>query len=174
MYASFIGATWIIEQPVSSLLWRHPRVRLAMRGLRVFKHFLWMGHFGGKSPKPTHLLSNKGWVCGLSGERPTSHGPSVTTTRYIDKAGKRRCTGTKDLKPTQWKSLVALFFCLGADGGKVWHHNSSVYDSIRSYPLKFGCAFAALARDNVHPVEHQMAAAVKDCRDQMHDIFGVT
>jgi hypothetical protein len=27
LYVSFLGSTWIVEQPMTSLLWEHPRMR---------------------------------------------------------------------------------------------------------------------------------------------------
>ena len=77
-----------------------------LRGLcardQVFKKFLWLGRYGGGSPKPTHLYSNAKWLSELDGSKPAAGGEkSVTTTRYVDREGRRRCTGTKFLKGTQ-------------------------------------------------------------------------
>ena len=61
-----------------------------------------MGRFGGSSPKPTYLYSNAKWLCELDGSKPAVGAErSVTTTRYTDREGRRRCTGTKFLKRTQ-------------------------------------------------------------------------
>jgi hypothetical protein len=81
-----------------------PRVVYYVPGCacQVFKKFLWLGRFGGGSPKPTNLYSNAKWLSELDGSKPVASGEkSVTTTRYTDREGRRRCTGTKFLKGTQ-------------------------------------------------------------------------
>ena len=72
---------------------------------------LWMGRFGGLSPKPTHLVSNAPWIGELDGCKPPvgdRQTKSLTTTRYVDREGRRRCTGTKFLKGTQPGALCVL------------------------------------------------------------------
>lgn len=78
---------------------------------QVHKKLVWMGRFGGSSPKPTHLYSNSKWITELTeltelsqlGGSKLAAGRSTvaTTTRYTDGQGRRRCTGTKALKGTQ-------------------------------------------------------------------------
>jgi hypothetical protein len=79
-----------------------------MRPVEVHKHFLWLGTWGGISPKPTHLVSNSQWIAGLGARgarlgvlRRSASRRSLTVKRYIDKSGARRCAGTKLLKQTQ-------------------------------------------------------------------------
>ena len=99
---SFLGSTWVVEQPMTSLLWEHPRMRWLLTTVKArdaasciflpsahpvldsapvprpagdcsrvprppeaHKHFLWLGTWGGISPKPTHLVSNSQLIVGL-------------------------------------------------------------------------------------------------------------
>ena len=145
LYVSFLGSTWVVEQPMTSLLWEHPRMRWLLTTVKArdaascifwpsahpvldsapvprpagdcshvprppeaHKHFLWLGTWGGISPKPTHLVSNSQWIVGLGARgarlgvlRRSASRRSLTVKRYIDKSGARRCAGTKLLKQTQ-------------------------------------------------------------------------
>ena len=49
---------WVIEQPVSSLLWHFPSVSWALRTVRANRISTWLGSFGHHRPKPTALNSN--------------------------------------------------------------------------------------------------------------------
>lgn len=52
------GAVWIVEQPLSSLLWHHPRMEGVLRGLRCFRLTVCMCDFGAPTLKPTLLVGN--------------------------------------------------------------------------------------------------------------------
>ena len=70
---------------------------------QVWMKRLMMAEYGAGTLKPTVLLSNAPWIHALP-RSPCdlkSLPPSRTTHRYIDRNGKRRCTGTKQLKQTQ-------------------------------------------------------------------------
>lgn len=114
LYASFLGATWVVEQPMTSLLFHHPRFQYLASRTPWFKKLVWMGGWGATSPKPTYLASNTCWLSGLrGGTRPgTARLGPPTVTRYVDKHGKRRCTGTKALKATQCGSQLFFAVCL--------------------------------------------------------------
>ena len=58
--------SWTLEQPSSSLMVRHPRVRYNV------KVVTWMGMFGARTPKQTYLLSNKPWIEALQRTKDTS------------------------------------------------------------------------------------------------------
>jgi hypothetical protein len=65
------------------------------------KH-VWLGQYGGSSPKPTKLISNARWVFELDSTKPANRRQWLqTTTRRRDAAGKVQVTGTKQLKSTQ-------------------------------------------------------------------------
>lgn len=50
------GVVWVLEQPSSSLLMHHPRMQALLRdGIPVYKIMVWLGAYGGTSPKCTHL-----------------------------------------------------------------------------------------------------------------------
>ena len=53
-----IGGLWTLEQPVSSLAYRHPRFRELIRKIRVFRLGFWLSKWGGLSPKRLRLWSN--------------------------------------------------------------------------------------------------------------------
>ena len=50
------GAHWIVEQPVSSLLWAYPAMRECLRRHGCTPCSLHMGAYGGSSLKPTTLM----------------------------------------------------------------------------------------------------------------------
>ena len=54
-----LGNAWLLEQPSSSLLEFHPDFQWLMTVTRIYKCFLWMGAYGGSTPKGTWLFSNK-------------------------------------------------------------------------------------------------------------------
>ncbi|CAJ1361995.1 unnamed protein product [Effrenium voratum] len=120
LLAHALNHSFAVEQPRSSLLWRHSRFLWLLERVPVWKLHLWMGSWGSKSPKASTLWCNRPWISGFwtsakldmrkfdehkqKGFRPTK--------RYVDKAGLRRWTGTKqltDLHPVLCqKSLPAV------------------------------------------------------------------
>ena len=53
------GNPWILEQPSGSLMQYHPDFQWLLHSTTVFRVFLWMGAYGGASPKATWLYSNR-------------------------------------------------------------------------------------------------------------------
>ena len=49
---------WVLEQPNTSVMKYHPRFALLKMLTTVHEVHVWMGMFGGKSPKGTHLFIN--------------------------------------------------------------------------------------------------------------------
>ena len=100
---------FVLEQPGSSLMPHHP----ALKWIRQRAHdagFVFhivetfMFQFGGKTLKPTILLSNNKWTHGSVRKRPyvsKSKESARMVKTYTRSDGKRRCTGTKGLKSTQ-------------------------------------------------------------------------
>ena len=82
----------------------------------VFSGFMYMGVFGSGSPKPHKLYSNDESFlnaiiakAGYMSRADQAQCQVKTTTRYIDKRGKRRCVGNKTaLKESAYLSNPAL------------------------------------------------------------------
>ncbi len=103
---NFMGVTWVVEQPMTSLMMYHPRMQEFLRDYpgQVFRKFVWMGAWGDMSPKPTNLYCNKAIIGQLHKELPTYkkwRGAGKIVTHYLDKEGRRRVVGGKLLKSTQ-------------------------------------------------------------------------
>ena len=102
-----VGANIVVEQPGSSLLDRHDRWVEMSRRLKMWTLRFTMSAFGSPTRKPTIIWSNNpNLLRGIAAEAyaggSCSKMPKVTTCRkYVDKQGKKRCTGTKELKETQ-------------------------------------------------------------------------
>ena len=100
--------SFVVEQPHSSLLWRHPALRW-VANVASENHKTWhgintfMSCFAAKTPKPTVLYSNASWIFALARSTPTATKPSKTASVTIDAAGRRVVTGNRDgtLKATQ-------------------------------------------------------------------------
>jgi hypothetical protein len=75
--------------------------------LEVWRLHIWMGQFGAPSAKGTHLFSNRKWVEQIKKDavpmrRAVAGGSGAALVRrYIDKAGRARCSGTGLLKRSQ-------------------------------------------------------------------------
>ncbi|CAK9096788.1 Uncharacterized protein SCF082_LOCUS45422 [Durusdinium trenchii] len=96
------GSTFVIEQPNSSLLYRHPRFNALMRLTTVFKQSFWMSGWGGKTPKRTVLWSNSSAVrvFKTKPKHRVKRGKSLTD-KYRDSSGKVRYKGNKNLRSSQ-------------------------------------------------------------------------
>ena len=119
------GAVWVLEQPVSSIIWRHPRLRWLLQSSRVacsayiwslelrewvvcllleaFRCAFWMLRFGARSPKRTRLWSNSRGIRHFASARPlTKHerirrgGDTTLATSSVGRDGKKKFTGKKD------------------------------------------------------------------------------
>ncbi|CAL1147042.1 unnamed protein product [Cladocopium goreaui] len=53
-----LGLPFILEQPSTSVMEYHPCFQFLARQFRIYKAFVWMGSYGGDSPKGTWLYSN--------------------------------------------------------------------------------------------------------------------
>jgi hypothetical protein len=99
---------FVVEQPHSSLLWRHPSMRwVATVASETHKKWhsvsTFMSRFGAKTPKPTVLVSNTSWTFALQRSSPGMTEPSTTASVTIAPSGRRIITGdrTGSLKQTQ-------------------------------------------------------------------------
>ena len=104
--ARFIA--WILEQPASSLMAQHPRMRMLKElnahsgtaGLSEFHETNTnMGAFGAATKKPTKLYSSEKWVAQLSRSLPAGYKPDPKVQTVTIANGK--VSGGKDLKDTQ-------------------------------------------------------------------------
>jgi hypothetical protein len=104
LYTSF-HVWWVVEQPQNSLLEAHPKFAMLCRMFRIFKVRVRMGEFGGDTEKPTWLYSNMQIVEEIGAHKTRTWDRSMTNTHlvnyYVDAAGKKCCTGNKDLKSSQ-------------------------------------------------------------------------
>lgn len=97
-------------------LFQHSVQSIYIPPWEVFSGFMYMGVFGSGSPKPHKLYSNDESLlnaiiakAGYMSRADQSRCEVKTTTRYIDKNGKRRCVGNKSaLKESAYLSNPAL------------------------------------------------------------------
>ena len=66
----------------------------------VTRKFVWMGGYGGSSPKPTILMSNSAWIDELYSPSRPRESMAQATNKYHAADGRLRVTGTKFLKGT--------------------------------------------------------------------------
>ncbi|CAE7839921.1 unnamed protein product [Symbiodinium sp. CCMP2592] len=105
------GGNFIVEQPASSLLFRHDRMRWLCQRLRVYKVALWMGQFNSKTPKRTMLWSSTSIVSLFLNKRfslkqyraaaKKKNSVIKPVRRYKNANGCACWTGTTQLKDTQ-------------------------------------------------------------------------
>ena len=100
------GIMWMLEQPASSVLVYHRRMQELLKvGIPMYRVHVWLGAFGGTSPKPTVLYSGHPFHSALShkklepGQTFEHHGQMVSV--YRDGAGKTRVTGGAKLRESQ-------------------------------------------------------------------------
>lgn len=111
LLAMALGAVWILEQPLWSLLIFHPRMQeLVLQYMgRLYQVSLTMGSFGAATVKPTKLYSNAAWIEDIAGaecldEAAPTDGPSESAPTYVtytDAAGETKVKGGPGLKATQ-------------------------------------------------------------------------
>lgn len=135
-----LGGVWVVEQPSTSLLFRHPRLQwlcklmpvtsldnvsgilawqciqdhIGRRSLtslaQVYRCNFWMLFFKSPSPKRTSLWSSSSqikrfWLGKLTKKIREDHKKQnpdfATVIKYVDKAGRKRYHGSKQLRSTQ-------------------------------------------------------------------------
>ena len=99
---------FILEQPRNSMMAEHPslcwlRQRLRRIGMSWYCVDSYMAAFGGETLKPHRFYSSHTLIAELARSHPGGMDSSTkqVAVKYIDKQGKRRCSGGKDLKGTQ-------------------------------------------------------------------------
>ncbi|CAL1152822.1 unnamed protein product [Cladocopium goreaui] len=104
-----LGGTYLMENPVNSLVALHPRyvwfcARLQELGIPTYKIAFWMRKYKAMSYKRTWIWSISSQICSLDlGSLTASErqGCTATTTRYRDKNGKLKFKGNSNLKRSQ-------------------------------------------------------------------------
>jgi hypothetical protein len=96
---------FLLEQPMSSLMIHHPRMQEVCRHFVIYKAFVWLGAYGGGSPKPTYLWSGHKFVEQLAGRtitRDTMWRDAPQMSVYSsDSNGRKRVSGGPKLKSSQ-------------------------------------------------------------------------
>lgn len=97
MVLSSLELPWILEQPSSSLLELRPAFQRLSKHTRVYKVFLWVGAYGGHSPKHTLLYSNKkALIQSLYMPLPSKTcWDADMVTKYVDSSGLARVQGPR-------------------------------------------------------------------------------
>ena len=98
------GGLWILEQPASSILSRHPSFQSMLRHVAVWKAFVYMGAFGAESLKPTSLWANDKCIQELE-EQGKTKPDTVSKTGIVEitysASGRLQVMGGAKLKQTQ-------------------------------------------------------------------------
>lgn len=110
-YCFMRGINYVVENPVSSLLWRYRCVRKLLRKHRARRISISLGAYGAHSAKQVILAGTAPWLGRLSSSltplrkkqlrRVKSFLKLETVRIYTDETGAKRCAGGKDLKATQ-------------------------------------------------------------------------
>ncbi|CAL1139171.1 unnamed protein product [Cladocopium goreaui] len=98
------GGVWLLEQPVSSLVFRHPRFRELLRRTTVWRQSFWMRGWGARTPKRTTLWSNSRAIRKFQTASKFSRAAKSARKLadvYYDRAGNKRYKGNRNLKSSQ-------------------------------------------------------------------------
>jgi hypothetical protein len=117
-----LSIDFILEQPLSSLMPRHPRLEALqeMSALGAVSHIdtvhTWMGSYGHWCPKPTLLMGTVPWLGKMIRKWTRTGKSSGTTHYYIDDSGAKKFTASKLLKgtqayPPQYGNVCATHIC---------------------------------------------------------------
>ncbi|CAK9106488.1 Uncharacterized protein SCF082_LOCUS49598 [Durusdinium trenchii] len=97
------GMVFVLEQPSSSLAYRHPRFQQLLKMTNVWRQAFWMRGWGSNTPKRTILWSNSRGVRKFATHKKYAKGKKKNqlATVYIDSNGKKRYQGNSRLKGSQ-------------------------------------------------------------------------
>ena len=98
------GCSWILEQPMTSLMCKVPLWRAVAPAEQIYKTSTWMGAYGAPTRKPTWLLSTEQWTTNLARtlKRDAPLGVEGTTVKMADTIdGRSRVCGGPRLKESQ-------------------------------------------------------------------------
>ena len=99
MVCSALDVIWIVEQPQSSLLFLHKRMRQLCELLKTFSSRTWMGAYGAASAKLTMLLCNHPMVYTL--QRKLHKKTFIASSRTYRDCADGTVTGTAELAASQ-------------------------------------------------------------------------
>ena len=95
---------WLPEQPDTSLMGEHPRMKQLYDMVGFYTVKTWMGLYGAATRKRTTLRSTEGWLATLKldmrGKSGSFSSAGICNT-YVHGNGKKRTNGTNKLKQTQ-------------------------------------------------------------------------
>jgi hypothetical protein len=165
--AEALGALWVFEQPVNSLMQRHDRFQELFSALNVRRTSWYLGDFGAQSKKPTWLYSNKSLAplaAWRSGEPRTNSWRQLVATSTVN--GKRAVTGLKcELKESQaYPHEFGVAMC------KLYEHyhmemHAAISDCIAALPR--GDATVLSPAENVHGADLWHDAGLQGCFDAL-------
>ena len=109
------GCFWTLEQPATSLAWRHHRFRQLCRRLRVWRIGFWLGMFGAKSPKRLRLWANSKAIRAFKTQPMTKKDrdrlPQRLAKKKINSRGEVTYTGDKAaLKESQTGTYMQCMY----------------------------------------------------------------
>ncbi|CAK8988137.1 unnamed protein product [Durusdinium trenchii] len=106
-----LNGTFVIEQPISSLIMHHPRMQCLHASFEIYRCGFWMWWYGARTPKRTVLWSSSRavgqfWTRRLQRvkveqARALDPNPPQPVKKYKDSEGKPRYHGTADLTKTE-------------------------------------------------------------------------
>ena len=118
---------FVIEQPSTSILYRHPRFQDLCRLLPIFRAAFWMRKYGSPSPKRTVLWGNSKGVKRFRTDKLTKTDLERLPVRLARKSGDGRgYTGNKTaLKQSQHLACKGFFkSCTAPDAHAAFQHVS--------------------------------------------------
>lgn len=131
------GVYWIIEQPSTSVIFCYAPLkniylkRPAIKGHRITRKFVWLGHWGHPLYKPTVLWGQCPWTAALSSRKVRSsrnpqHWQRSTLRTHGPRKGTWRVHGNRtkktNLKATQ---VYPMRFCIEFSGLFKQHYKAS-------------------------------------------------
>jgi len=101
MLAALLNVKWCIEQPITSLMPKHPRMQQLWAAQTVWRASVAMGAYGARSMKRMYVWCNHKAVGVLQTKTERVEGDPSVVTHYVDSHGKARVVGGPGLKQTQ-------------------------------------------------------------------------
>lgn len=107
----FLGVYFVIEQPLSSLLFAYPSIARALAEAGAHRVVVWLGKFGADTPKPLALWGTAPWLTELAYIDSTL--PQLAQGTLCDTDSSGGFTGRRDgmaesaLYPARFCRLVA-------------------------------------------------------------------
>lgn len=109
MLITATGGVWLLEQPISSVLFQSDRmqwflVQLRKFRVKIFRQSFWMAHYAHKNYKLTKVWSLSWGIWRLDFgrlNRKKVKRSAATTRRYQNSKGEERFSGGAELKTSQ-------------------------------------------------------------------------